>query len=537
MNKRRLTAHLLTNILIFSLVIFTAVGIVVTLTAQRNISALMTEKIEDTLKILESETEHFLEHPIEEMETVDRMIKEGHSNEEINLMFEHFAYLYHINRLDENGEVIATYPELDIFQGLDLSQNRVYLDAKGSSKKILFGQMVRDTYIDSVTMSISMQTKDGYLIGYLNLTRFQNLIQNIALSEGELALLDSKGTYIGHTNMEKVKTSAFDPNVYAVRSGEIPPFSVVDYDGERRIIHYKILEDNGWMLMYYHNSDVFTRTILESIIPNIVLFIVIIPFFIIALFRIFKDVDLSMDSLDEATALVAEGQYDLEDKRFKYDEFDKLYQRVKYMSQKVEAREEEVIALNNELENNYYTTIVLMAKAIDAKDSYTGNHSVRVRDFAMMLGEEMDLNMVELRELRFGSTLHDIGKISISEEVLNKPGKLTRDEFETIKTHSQVGYDIVKELPGMRLAKQIILHHHERYDGSGYPYGLRGTEIPLLARIVTIADSFDAMTSERPYRHGHLSKKEAFNELRKYAGVQFDPELVEKFIVKVKHSG
>ncbi len=200
----------------------------------------------------------------------------------------------------------------------------------------------------------------------------------------------------------------------------------------------------------------------------------------------------------------------------------------------VSTREEEILSLNNELESNYYTTIVLLAKAIDAKDNYTGNHSVRVRDFALLLANELNLSNHELKELKFGATLHDIGKLGVPEYILNKSGRLTDDEYVMIKEHSQTGYNIVEELPGMNLAKQVILHHHERYDGHGYPYGLKGDEIPLLARIVTIADSFDAMTSERLYRAKQMSENEGFQELRENAGIQFDAELVELFINGLK---
>jgi putative nucleotidyltransferase with HDIG domain len=180
--------------------------------------------------------------------------------------------------------------------------------------------------------------------------------------------------------------------------------------------------------------------------------------------------------------------------------------------------------------------VVLLAKAIEAKDNYTGNHCERVRDYAMLLGESYGLSSEDLIELKFGATLHDIGKLGISEDVLNKPGLFTQEEFEIIKSHSQIGFDIMEEMPMMVKAKQIILHHHERFDGYGYPYGLKGEEIPLLARIVSIADAFDAMTSLRPYRKNCMTKREGFDELRRHSGTQFDPEMIELFIEQVKIS-
>ncbi|MFA6692517.1 MAG: HD domain-containing phosphohydrolase, partial [Acholeplasmataceae bacterium] len=127
------------------------------------------------------------------------------------------------------------------------------------------------------------------------------------------------------------------------------------------------------------------------------------------------------------------------------------------------------------------------------------------------------------------SVLHDIGKIAIDDQILNKPGKLNNEEWENIKRHPEIGYRILSSSPEYIQIAEDILYHHERYDGKGYPRGLKGEEIPIRARIITIADSFDAMISDRPYRKA-LSKQEALNEIKKCAGTQFDPKIAELFI-------
>jgi len=147
----------------------------------------------------------------------------------------------------------------------------------------------------------------------------------------------------------------------------------------------------------------------------------------------------------------------------------------------------------------------------------------------MMIGREMGLKADKLELLEYTSDLHDIGKIGISEVIIGKKTKLTVDEYEIIKTHPLVGETIIEPVPFLQDARPVIRHHHERYDGFGYPDGLKGQEIPLLARIIHIADAYDAMTSDRPYRRA-LSHEDAIEEIKKHSGTQFDPKVVQSFL-------
>ncbi|HOY68730.1 MAG TPA: GAF domain-containing protein [Candidatus Ozemobacteraceae bacterium] len=184
--------------------------------------------------------------------------------------------------------------------------------------------------------------------------------------------------------------------------------------------------------------------------------------------------------------------------------------------------------LYHNLLNVYLETIRALAAAIDAKDSYTHGHSRRVTDLSVALALTMELPRTEVDTIRHAALLHDVGKIGISEQILLKPGRLTDDEFETIKSHPHIGAGILNSIEFLKNVCLIIEHHHERYDGRGYPSNLKADEIPVGARIIMVADSFDAITSCRPYRKP-LTFDEAMAEIGRCAGTQFDPRVVAAF--------
>jgi len=182
-----------------------------------------------------------------------------------------------------------------------------------------------------------------------------------------------------------------------------------------------------------------------------------------------------------------------------------------------------------EAEATYLGAVRALAAALDARDPYTAGHSERVSVFAVAIGEELELDCEAIETLRLGALLHDIGKIGVPDEVLRKASALTADEFETIKTHPSAGARILRSIPFLAPHIPIVELHHERPDGLGYPYGLRGDDIPLAARIVHVADAFDAITSARAYRTGRIAV-EAIAELRRCAGTDFDGRSVDALI-------
>ncbi len=185
--------------------------------------------------------------------------------------------------------------------------------------------------------------------------------------------------------------------------------------------------------------------------------------------------------------------------------------------------------LFQDVQDSFLATVKALAQAVDAKDSYTAGHSSRVTLYSTIIAEQLGLPESEIRKVRLAGLLHDVGKIGIRDSVLSKPGHLTDEEFGVMKSHPSVGESILK--PVTQLAEVIpgVVSHHERFDGKGYPRGLKGEEIPLLGRIIGVADAFDAMTSDRVYRP-RLSDEVAIGELKKHSGTQFDSRVVKAFL-------
>jgi len=187
------------------------------------------------------------------------------------------------------------------------------------------------------------------------------------------------------------------------------------------------------------------------------------------------------------------------------------------------------IKLYQSIEKFYLELVETLAKIIDAKDAYTADHATRARIRAVKLARKLNVAEKMVKIIEYAALLHDMGKIGIDERILTKPGKLTDDEYKEIKRHPQIGYNILSPIEFLRPVAEIILYHHEWYNGNGYPDGLKGDEIPLGSRIISVIDAWDAMTSDRPYRRS-LSKETAIEELKKGAGIQFDPKVVNAFL-------
>jgi len=205
----------------------------------------------------------------------------------------------------------------------------------------------------------------------------------------------------------------------------------------------------------------------------------------------------------------------------------RLYQS--HLEELVRQRTEALEATLQELERSYDFTLEALGSALDLKDSETQGHSKRVTAFTVAIARAMGVGHEDMKTIARGAYLHDIGKIGVPDSILRKEGPLTPDETTLMRTHCQRGHDILAHIGYLKDVSEIILTHQERYDGEGYPRGLRGAEIPLGARIFSIADTLDAMTSDRPYRRA-LTLAQAREEVLRFRGTQFDPQVVDAFL-------
>jgi putative nucleotidyltransferase with HDIG domain len=198
------------------------------------------------------------------------------------------------------------------------------------------------------------------------------------------------------------------------------------------------------------------------------------------------------------------------------------------LSQQRETALKARVEMNKQLNQTYAETLRALVAALDTRDSETGGHSERVTLIALSIAHQMQLNEKFIQQIHWGALLHDVGKIGIPDQILRKQGSLTEDEWKIMRTHPQIGYEMLKDIPFLQPALDVVLHHHERFAGNGYPSGLVGKNIPLSARIFSVADTFDAMTNDRPYRKA-FPQEEAVAEIQRGVNNQFDPDVVVAF--------
>jgi len=206
------------------------------------------------------------------------------------------------------------------------------------------------------------------------------------------------------------------------------------------------------------------------------------------------------------------------------------YQQYKIISDRSRWLERRVAEATSEIRMRERETLLRLARAGEYRDEETGNHIIRMAKYSRIIAEEIGLSREEAEVIEMAAPMHDIGKIGIRDDILLKPGKLTPEEFEIMKTHTLIGHDILKDSPSkfLQMGGIIALGHHEKFDGSGYPYGKKGEEIPIEARIVAVADVFDALVSERPYKNA-WSTQAALEYMDSHRGRHFDPDALDAF--------
>ena len=307
---------------------------------------------------------------------------------------------------------------------------------------------------------------------------------------------------------------------------------------------YAPIKDNdnrvvALLKVQHHAGYIFTelRSRLWIIITFCAIGFMVSTFLIIPLIN---PITKSIKELDDAAIKLETGDYDRKIDIRTNDEIGHLAKTFEHMRGKLRANIEKLQKAWINEKRAHLESILTLSRAIEIRDPYTKGHIDKVSEYAMLIGKEMGFSTNEIENLKYGCILHDLGKLDINIDILSKNSELDREETSKIRLHPEYGAEIIRGIEFLESAREIILYHHERYDGKGYPHGMKGDEIPLMARIVSLIDAFDAMTSNRPYRDG-LSDDEAFAIISEESGRQFDPKICDLFlklrpkILKVKN--
>jgi HD-GYP domain-containing protein (c-di-GMP phosphodiesterase class II) len=315
-------------------------------------------------------------------------------------------------------------------------------------------------------------------------------------------------------------------------------------DGASRVVAaYATLPDLGWAVVSEQPMELAYSQVaaMERRSVWLLSIAVVVALGLAALFS--RSVTRPLKGFISGALELARGKFGVQVPAHQKNELGDLARTFNYMSSQLLASNEETQRLYEGLEQGYLDTIVALANAIDSKDAYTRGHSQRVSEISVAIGTELGLTHRELKWLKFGGILHDVGKIGIIEPILCKQTRLTEEEMLIMREHPEIGDAMVRAITFLAPARAAIRNHHERWDGTGYPDRLKGKDIPLIARVVNCADTFDACTSTRPYQKA-MPLDQALAIMEKLRGTQLDPEVldalrrvVEKKQIRVEGDG
>lgn len=462
--------------------------------------------------------------------------------------------------LDKKGVVIDSSNNYKDFIGVNLSNKEYYKEIVNNKNKEYIISNSYVSYKDKkiTTNIISPIRESNNLIGIIVAIVDPNIIESKNLKGIEYYLTDSNGNIVFKSNDENIKGTIKDS---IINKGLKRNKAFIYKDKiTNKLVIGSIKKDSissMYIIVQYNifsNKTLYTGLLILFILINIFVFISIILFSSWAS-RTIKDY---INIFKDYAKSISFGEQDIKiTNKFYIEEVNDIVEILNIMSDKIKTREEklkiynkELIDANNEIKNmitilsknekekkdQYLKIIWAMVNLLEIKDEYTAGHSKAVTCYAEEISERLNKNYgfnIDVERIQIAAILHDIGKIGIDKSILNKTSKLTKEEYDIIKTHPVKGYYALKGIESLKEEREMIKYHHERFDGLGYPEGLKGDEIPLGARIICVADAFDAMVSDRPYRKG-MSVNRAIAELEANKGIQFDPFIVEVFVDMIR---
>lgn len=451
-----------------------------------------------TLNETKGKIENYLLKDVEVVQTtafsLEYMIENDVSTEELEKFLQYESKRYN-EEIDSNFKGIYGYVNEKHVDGFGWvpeesfvpTERDWYIAAEKAQGKTVIVPPYLDAKTNIMMMSISKMLQDKRsVIGVdIALTEIQSYIEEAALNVfGYTFLVDEKGQIISHSNTKKIGKNYLEDAKMAgildtVYSQEQSYFETEINDKKYQVCAGEVMEN--WYIVMMLDTEVFFQDVRASFVRNILLCAVISALIVFFYVYSFRRIQYFMD--------------------------------LEWKS-------------NEKIEKTNMKLIRALVRTIDAKDRYTNGHSVRVAEYAKNIAKRMGKSEEEQKAVYYAGLLHDVGKIRVPVEIINKPGRLTDDEYAQIKIHPITGYHILKDIFDDKIIAMGVKYHHERYDGKGYPSGLTGKNIPEIARILGIADTYDAMTSNRSYRNS-LSQEKVREEIYKGKGTQFDSEIAD----------
>lgn len=426
------------------------------------------------------------------------------------------SWLYY--GLEEDGSIFISPIDNTMPSNYDARRRNWYISAVSANGATVW----TEPYVDAGGSGKILQTiskavyREGDLIGVvgldIELEKFAEIVSNLKFAKkSEIYLINSKNVVLAHN------LSSDSPVKQEILSRyNIPDISeIVNIEGSKYVISVVPMKINGWRLTAITKTDIEDQ--LDSIRRKVFIFMLIMSFAALVVGTGLSNMVLSpLYQLIDSTKHISDGHFHIKTNLKSTDEFGELSRSFD--------------KLLSELNSNYISTVKVLANAIEASDQYTRGHCDRVGKISSSIARHIGLSQRQMENLEFACILHDVGKIGIPNSILNKPGKLTTEEIEKIKLHPVIGYEMIKDVNFLKEPADILLQHHERVDGMGYPAGLMDDEIRIEAKILCVADVYDAMTSVRIYRKFPLTQEQVREELINSRGTQLDSSLVDILI-------
>lgn len=452
--------------------------------------------------------------------------------------------------IQEDGSAFFAPLDPTIPETYDARQRPWYVGASENPGELFWTNPYQDAGASGeMLVTVSKVVKDqDYTVGVValdvKLSKFSDMMMELSIDRGGyLMIIGDNGDIYAHPSpsmlMKNISGKDWIQAILTMDSGTL----TFDEEGQEYIGSFMTVQKTGWKLIYVNPIEM--KEVVGQVKSWIALAVLLVILGLLALssavtFIILKPLRQMMKAIQDVIA----GNYEARmivktnDELGRLGEtFNKMLTNTGALMKERSSHIEELTLKNDEIMASYRNTAKALGNAIEANDHYVRGHCDRVSYFAMKLADKLCLPQNDLENLEFASMLHDIGKIGISERILNKTSQLTPEEFEIIKNHPRIGYDILSGIPFLEECRIILLQHHEWVNGAGYPDGLMGAQIHYSAKILGIADAFDAMTSSRPYRIDPMPIKKALAELDAAKGTQFDESLTNIFIKMIQEEG